>query len=164
MIDAKRMSENHIPDGKKILVVDDNPVILRHLSMILRANGFETTTAQDGADVVCCLRKQRPDLILLDIFFPWQAEQSSSMWDGFEILQWLRRMGGAADIPFIVISAADPDKYKSRSLAEGARAFFSKPVPIPELIETIYSVFKSTTEKSSEAAPDAIPELHMATG
>ena len=55
---------------KRILVVDDDAVVIRALSIKLKANGFEVLTAMDGAEAVNAVRTQRPDLILLDLTFP----------------------------------------------------------------------------------------------
>lgn len=120
---------------KKILIVDDNEVILRTLSLKLQANKFEVLTAADGSDAVAAVRTQKPDLILLDIGFP--PEVSGVPWDGFLIIQWLRRLEEAKDTPIIVITVGEAAKYKDRALAAGAMAFFQKPINNDELLSTI---------------------------
>jgi DNA-binding response OmpR family regulator len=120
---------------KKILIVDDNEVILRTLSLKLKANNFEVLTAADGSDAVAAVRTQKPDLILLDIGFP--PEVSGVPWDGFLIIQWLRRLEEARTTPIIVITVGEAAKYKDRALAEGAMAFFQKPINNDELLTTI---------------------------
>ena len=69
-------------------------------------------------------RERRPDLILLDIHFPPGFEFNSLLWNGFTILQWLRRFNEAADVPIILITGGDSLKYKEEALAKGATAFF----------------------------------------
>src|SRR5438105_2044489 len=59
-----------IANGKKVLVVDDNKVILKTLSLKLSANGYAIVTAEDGAAAVRAVRSEKPDLILLDVSFP----------------------------------------------------------------------------------------------
>lgn len=120
---------------KKILIVDDNEVILRTLSLKLQANKFEVLTAADGSDAVAAVRTQKPDLILLDIGFP--PEVSGVPWDGFLIIQWLRRLEEAKNTPIIVITVGEAAKYKDRALAAGAMAFFQKPINNDELLSTI---------------------------
>jgi CheY-like chemotaxis protein len=120
---------------KKILVVDDNEVIVRTISMKLKANNYDVITALDGAEAVSAARRQLPDLILLDLSFP--PEVSGVPWDGFQIIQWLRRLEEAKHIPIIVITGGDAAKYKDRAMAEGAIAFFHKPVNNDELLATI---------------------------
>lgn len=135
------------PTGKKILVVDDNPVILKATFAFLVSNGYEVAIALDGSEVVACLRQQKPDLILLDIFFPPYV-QGGMIWDGFLILDWLRGMGGAKNIPVIIISGADPAKYKDRCLAAGAVAYFQKPLPLRELLSSIRTALDTCAEKN----------------
>jgi CheY-like chemotaxis protein len=141
------MSENHFFTGKKILVVDDNPVVLKALSFMLMGNGYEVFLALDGSEVVSCIRQHKPDLILLDIFFPPSAAEGGVIWDGFLILEWLRNMGHSENIPVIIISSAEPAKYQSRCLAGGAKAYFQKPLPHKELLECIQAMLAVPAEK-----------------
>ncbi len=120
---------------KKILVVDDDAVVIRALSIKLQANGFEVVMATNGADAVNAVRTQNPDLILLDLTFP--AAMGSVAWDGFLIMQWLKRVEEAAHVPIIVITGGDREKYESRAIAAGATAFFHKPISHNELIVLI---------------------------
>jgi Response regulators consisting of a CheY-like receiver domain and a winged-helix DNA-binding domain len=120
---------------KKILIVDDNEVILKTLSLKLKAGEFEVITAIDGSEAVSAARTKKPDLILLDISFP--PEVSGVPWDGFRIIQWLKRMEESKNIPIIVITGSDAAQYRERALAEGAVGFFQKPVNNEELIAKI---------------------------
>jgi CheY-like chemotaxis protein len=123
---------------KKILVVDDNLVILRAMSTKLAANGYDVCTAEDGGTAVKTVRQQKPDLILLDISFPPDVANGGGVaWDGFLIMGWLRRMEEAKQIPVIIITGGDPLKYKDRALAAGAVSFFHKPVDSEELLSVI---------------------------
>ena len=125
--------------AKKILVVDDDPVILKALSWDLEHAGYEVLTAVDGPDAFAVVRRQRPDLILLDIFFPPDVFQSGNTWDAFLIMQWLQRMGESRNrrIPVIVISGAEPKEFRPHCLAAGAVAYFQKPLRVPELLAAI---------------------------
>lgn len=111
---------------KKILVVDDDAVVLKALSIKLKANGFEVVTAMEGATAVHAVRTQSPDLILLDISFP--DDMGSVEWDGFRIMAWLKRLDEALNVPIIVITGGDREKYEARAIAAGATAFFHKPI------------------------------------
>ncbi len=144
------MNENKPPTRGRVLVVDDNPVILKALFSYLVSHGFEVTIALDGSEVMSCVRQQKPDVILLDIFFPPYVE-GGIIWDGFLILDWLHGPAQAADIPVIVISSADPEKYKERCLSAGARAYFRKPLPLDELVETMQSALHSSAHKDAAA-------------
>ena len=123
---------------KKILVVDDNPVIISTLSMKLKAAGYDVVTAIDGSEAVSAARKEKPNLILLDISFPPDVAHGGGVqWDGFIIIEWLRRIEEAKNVPVIVITGSETEKYRQRALALGAVAFFQKPVDNEGLLEVI---------------------------
>lgn len=122
--------------SEKILVVDDDPVVVKALTMKLQSKGFATCSATDGAEAVKAVREQKPSLVLLDITFPPDVVS----WDGFRVMEWLRRLEEARNIPIIVISGGDPEKYKERAAQSGAVAYFRKPVDTEELVNTIRRV------------------------
>ena len=119
---------------KKILVVDDDPIIQFSFSVKLKAKNYDVLTAADGATAVNLVRTQKPDLIILDINFP---ADFNSAWDGFRIMEWLKRTDDAGKIPVFVISGSDPSKYETRAREFGAVAFFRKPVKHEELIAAL---------------------------
>ncbi len=133
---------------KKILIVDDNVIILKTLSMKLSAKGYEVITAADGASAVSTVRRDRPDLILLDITFPPDVAHGGGVaWDGFLIMTWLGRMDEAKGIPIFIITSGDPDKLKAKAKAAGAVGFFQKPINTDELIASIRQTLGQTTEE-----------------
>src|SRR6266850_7887799 len=122
----------------KILIVDDSPVILKTLSMKLTANGYDVITAEDGGTAVGLVRNQKPDLVILDISFPPDVGHGGGVpWDGFLILDWIRRLDGAKHVPIIFVTGADPKKYRERAMKAGAANFFSKPVKVNEMIAAV---------------------------
>ena len=135
---------------KKILVVDDNQIILKTISMKLQTSGYEAFTALDGAEAVAVLRKIRPDLVLLDIAFP--PDVSGMSWDGFRIMDWLRRVDETQKIPIIIISGVLEEKCKQRALDNGAVAFFPKPVNFDEMLKVIRATLGSNASKPSSAS------------
>ena len=140
--------------AKKILVVDDNPVVLKALAAAIEPDGYTVFTAHDGAEAFHIVRREKPDLLLLDIFFPPDVAGSGNTWDAFLIMRWLQRMDEVKDTPVIVISVAEPEKYRDRCLAAGARAFLHKPVDARELVDTVKNIFSRTTD--NEAPEPAI--------
>lgn len=139
--DAGSSADTELPPEirQKILIVDDNPVILKTLGLKLEASGFEVLVAEDGAKAVSTVRREKPDLILLDICFPPDVGHGGGVaWDGFLILNWLRRMDEAVNTPIIIITGEDPAKYKQRCLAAGVAEFFTKPVDADQLLQSIY--------------------------
>jgi CheY-like chemotaxis protein len=128
--------------AKKILVVDDDPVVLKALFLALRSRGYEMFAAFDGPEAFSIARQERPDLILLDIFYPPDAAQSGNTWDAFLIIDWLQRSSVGYGIPIIIISVAEPGEFRERCLAAGAAGYFQKPVNLPELLDTIQQIFR----------------------
>src|SRR5690242_5558332 len=71
-----------LPKRKRILVVDDNKVILKAMAMKLKSSGYEVLMAEDGSEAVSTARQQKPDLILLDINFPPDVAHGGGVaWD-----------------------------------------------------------------------------------
>jgi len=103
----------------KILVVDDDPDLVRALRLRLRANNYEVTTAADGYSAIASAQKERPALIILDLGLP--------VGDGFVVLDRLQNSDALAGVPVIVLSARDPQNNEERALKAGAAAFFQKP-------------------------------------
>lgn len=133
---------------RKILVIDDDPVILKALFSALRSRGYEVYAAIDGPEAFSIARREKLDLILLDIFFPPDAAQGGNTWDAFLIIDWLRRMGVGERLPIVVISGAAPEEVKERCLAAGATAFFSKPLNVSQLLETFGEIFSHSAESA----------------
>jgi two-component system KDP operon response regulator KdpE len=124
---------------KRILVVDDDAVILKALSMKLKAVGYEVLLADDGAAAVSAARQGKPDVILLDISFPPDIGGSVA-WDGFLILGWLRRLEELKNTPVIMISQDSTAEAQERARAAGASDFCPKPLDCKKLIAAIEQV------------------------
>jgi two-component system cell cycle response regulator DivK len=126
--------------GRKILVVDDNDVVLKTFELKLKSVGFEVLTAKDGSAAVSISREQQPDLIVLDINFPPDVGSSGLQWDGFNIMEWMARFREVSDIPVIIVTSGEPAKFKARAFAAGAVAFFQKPVNHDEFLVAVRRV------------------------
>jgi DNA-binding response OmpR family regulator len=113
----------------KILVVDDDPDLVRALRLRLRASNYEVTTATDGYTAVAAAQKERPALIILDLGLP--------VGDGFVVLERLQAIATLSNIPVIVLSARDPQANEEKALKAGAAAFFQKPADNDELMNVI---------------------------
>jgi len=108
-----------------ILVVDDSPTNLMHLSTILSAEGYAVTPADSGGRALAEVAARPPDLILLDIRMAGV--------DGFEVCRQLKAAVATRDIPIIFISAASDAAERVEGLEIGAVDFISKPVQRAEL-------------------------------
>jgi two-component system KDP operon response regulator KdpE len=113
----------------KILLVDDDPDLVRALRLRLRANNYEVATASDGYAAIAQAQKERPALIILDLGLP--------VGDGFVVLERLQTSDLLSGVPVIVLSARDPQANEARALKAGAAAFFQKPADNDELLNVI---------------------------
>lgn len=104
-------SEPVLAGRKKILVIDDNEIILKTTSMKLQNRDYQVFTALNASEGVALARKMKPDLILLDIGFPPTTYENRVVdgfagmtWDGFRILDWLHKVDDTKETPIIIIS------------------------------------------------------------
>ena len=128
--------------AKRILIVDDNEVILKTVSLKLQGAGYTVVTALDGAEAVASVRREAPDLILLDISFP--PDVGGVEWDGFRIMAWLHRLEAVKKTPVIIITGGEDAKNEERSLAAGAVAYFHKPIDHEDLLKVIRTTLAGT--------------------
>jgi DNA-binding response OmpR family regulator len=115
--------------NKKILIVDDDPAVLRGMHLRLKANQYDTFLATDAITSISEARKCAPDLIILDLGLP--------AGDGFVVMERLKAVPSLAVIPIIVVSARELHGNKERALNAGARAFLQKPANNAELLAVV---------------------------
>lgn len=110
---------------KKILIVDDDPIVLKYLESLLTDNGYETVKAANGIEASDMVEKIKPDLITLDLEMPEQ-------W-GPRFYRRLTKNKLLKDIPVIVISGLSGSKY---SIPKAA-AHLNKPFDAEELLQLV---------------------------
>jgi len=135
--------------AKKILVVDDNPVVVKALQMKLTEAGFIALSASIPNEAIGVVRQERPDLIVLDLNFP--SDMGGVDWNGFLIMQWLKRLEEGKNTPIVVITGNDSTKNRQRAEDLGATAFFTKPVDNAGLIEVIKETLAKSAAQNIEA-------------
>ena len=123
------------PSVKKILIVDDNEIVIKTITLKLQGAGYKVISAMDGSEAVAAARRENPDLILLDISFP--PDVGSVEWDGFRIMEWFHRLDTARKIPIIIITGSEDPKAKERATNAGAVAFFQKPLEHDYLLKVV---------------------------
>lgn len=111
----------------RILLVDDEPVILKLLEAMLRSVGFENlVTVQDSRDALRQYEAAPTDLVVLDIDMPHM--------DGYDVMQAIRNLNDPIAPPIIVLTARTDRETRIRALEAGARDFLIKPFDRPELL------------------------------
>ena len=123
-----------------VLVVDDDPQILRAVRTSLRARGFEVRTAPNGETALELLGEERTDLVILDLGLPGL--------DGQEVL---RRIRGWSDVPVIVLTVRDAQSEKVAALDAGADDYIVKPFAMEELLARMRAVGRRISGIASEA-------------
>jgi two-component system, OmpR family, KDP operon response regulator KdpE len=107
----------------RILIVDDDPQLVRALSINLRARGYDVEATPDGAAALAAFGRRPSDLVILDLGLPDL--------DGVEVIHGLR---GWAQVPIIVLSAREGQRDKVAALDAGADDFVTKPFGMDELL------------------------------
>jgi len=125
-----------------ILVIDDEPQILRALRTILTAKKFRVTTAGCGEDGLALAATALPDLVILDLGLPDI--------DGFTVCARLREW---SNVPIIVLSVRESEQDKVRALDQGADDYLVKPFGIEELLARIRVALRhASSERGDQAA------------
>ena len=125
----------HKTAAKKILVVDDDPVVLKAISTKLASKGYQAVTATDASQALNLARRECPDLVLLDVNFP--PDLGGVDWNGFRIIQWMRMNEDVRNVPIIVMSANDRAEYQHRAAEMGAAGFLPKTIHSEGLLACI---------------------------
>ena len=117
-----------------ILLVDDEPSNLKLLQTLLNADGYETLTAECGAEALVLAAECQPNLILLDIMMPEM--------DGYEVARQLKANPRTSHIPIIMVTSLDDRASRLKALEIGAGEFLNKPVDRAELSIRVYNLLR----------------------
>jgi DNA-binding response OmpR family regulator len=113
----------------KVLLVEDDPVILRLLEVNFELEGFDVVVAHDGAEGIDLARSERPDLVISDIMMPNVS--------GLELVAALKGDGGTAAIPIILLSAKAQSADVKAGMEAGADDYVTKPFEPLELVDRV---------------------------
>lgn len=116
--------------GKKILLIDDDPKIIRLVESRLKANGYDVISAKNGREGLEKAKEDSPDLILLDIMMPEV--------DGYQVIEKLKEDEDTRSIPVVMLTAKrDLEDIDKSMNVYGAVGFVSKPFSPAELLQQI---------------------------
>lgn len=143
--------------NETILVVDDDKEIVKILRTYLEQEGFHVLTAYQGGNALHILRREHPDLLLLDLMLPDK--------DGRDITRFIRKDASLRNIPIIMITARIDDSDKIVGLELGADDYITKPFNAREVIARIRALLRRTqNEDMSIAEVYQMDELRLDTG
>jgi two-component system alkaline phosphatase synthesis response regulator PhoP len=131
-----------------ILIVDDEPEIVRGLADNLKFEGYATLTASNGVDALALATREAPDLILLDVMMPTMS--------GWDVCRQLRRQG--IEVPIIMLTARGEEADRVQGLELGADDYVTKPFSLRELLARVRAVLRrpGPREKFEEFAFDDV--------
>src|SRR3954447_13065271 len=125
----------------KILMVDDDPSLVKIISFLLKDEGYDVVTASTGTDALQILHQQWVDMVILDVMLPRV--------DGFEIC---RRVRETNRVPIIMLSARGSTEDRVRGLLDGADDYLPKPCEPAELLARVKALFRrSQAQPNSES-------------
>ena len=125
--------------AKKVLIVEDDPNISELVQMYLEKEGYSTVIANDGGEGVELFRREKPDLVLLDIMLP--------VMDGWGVLRTIRQ---DSQTPVIMLTAKGETNDKVQGLKHGADDYLTKPFEMKELLARIEAVLRRTSGEADK--------------
>ncbi|MFQ5700800.1 MAG: PleD family two-component system response regulator [Acidobacteriota bacterium] len=120
----------------RIVVADDDPIVVRFLSAVFRNEGFEVSTAENGEEAITLIREERPDLVILDLVMPFL--------DGFEVCRRMRESPETSEIPIIILSMKEKEQDALRAFELGANDYVRKPFNALELVARARKLLANT--------------------
>jgi len=116
--------------GKKnILVVDDDPLVVKILKQPLERAGYDVNVASQGLEALQKVKEKRPDLIILDILMP--------LMDGFKVARFLKFDKRFKDIPIIVLTSRATEGERKMGEKVGANEYLYKPFRLPHVMDVV---------------------------
>ena len=122
---------------QSVLIVDDEPMARTLLRLMLVRAGFNVSEAEDGFDALEKVKRNRPDIILLDVMMPGM--------DGFSVCETLRSESETAALPVIMLSAKTDLNSVNKGLQVGATKYLTKPISPEELTRHVTDALDETT-------------------
>ena len=132
-------------EDKRVLVVDDEKLIVKGIRFSLEQDGMEVNCAYDGEEALKLAKENVYDILLLDVMLP--------KYDGFEVCRQIREY---SDVPIIMLTAKGDDMDKILGLEYGADDYITKPFNILEVKARIKAILRRTGRKKTEREDDKI--------
>ncbi|GMV00422.1 MAG: response regulator [Burkholderiaceae bacterium] len=113
----------------RILIADDEANIVVSLEYMMRREGYEVSVARDGTQALEAIRREQPDLVLLDAMMPGMS--------GFDVCQAVRAIDALRDTKILMVTAKGRDTDHARGLGVGADAYLTKPFSTKQLLSIV---------------------------
>jgi DNA-binding response OmpR family regulator len=116
-------------NGKKILVVDDEPHVIRSLTFVLTKEGYDVASAANGEDALVKIQQLKPNLVFLDVMMPKK--------NGYEVCQEIKKDSGLRDVRVIMLTAKGQEADREQGMGAGADEFMTKPFSPVAVVEKV---------------------------
>ena len=133
--------------AKKVLVVDDEKLIVKGIRFSLEQDGMDVECAYDGEEALAMAKENQYDIVLLDLMLPKLS--------GLEVCQQIREF---SNVPIIMLTAKNDDMDKIMGLEYGADDYITKPFNILEVKARIKAIIRRTSKKEEKQKNDSIIE------
>ncbi len=117
---------------KRILVVDDEPHVVRTLTFVLKKEGYEVVSAGNGEEALNLVHKHKPDLMFLDVMMPKK--------NGYEVCREIKANPAFSDIHIIMLSAKGQEADREKAESLGANEFITKPFSPAGIIDRVREI------------------------
>ena len=121
-------------NGKRILVVDDEPHVIRSLTFVLAKEGYDVSSATNGEEAMARVRESKPALMFLDVMMPKK--------NGYEVCQEVKGDPGLSDIYVIMLTAKGQEADREKGLSLGADEFITKPFSPTKIVERVREILE----------------------
>ena len=115
--------------AKKIVLAEDEPQTAKLVEFKLRKEGYQVTWKENGEEALEAIKREKPDLILLDVMMP--------VMDGYEVLRQVKENEGLKDIPVIMLTARAQERDVVKGIDSGAEDYITKPFHPAELLARV---------------------------
>ena len=118
--------------AKRILIAEDEPNIVELLTFILERAGCSTRAVTDGEAAIAEIRREAPDVLLLDLMLPKH--------DGYAVLKAVRSGGQSADLPVVMLTAKGQERDRRVAESLGVNAFITKPFSNQDVVDQVLAL------------------------
>ena len=121
-----RNNEAPATHDRKILVVDDEPHVIRSLTFVLEKEGYNVSSATNGEEALAKIQESKPSLMLLDVMMPKK--------NGYEVCEEVKGNSGLSDIHIIMLTAKGQEADREKGFSAGADEFMTKPFSLMAVV------------------------------
>ena len=130
--------DNVANHGRKILVVDDEPNVIRSLTFVLEKEGYDVSSATNGEGAMAKIQESKPNLMLLDVMMPKK--------NGYEVCKEVKSNPSLSDIHIIMLTAKGQQADREKGLNAGANEFMTKPFSLKMIVGKVKEILENGHE------------------